>query len=514
MLHSIPSTTWILLALAVLFIVVYLWLKPNQNQSKIGMANRRLGASAKFSKSLNAHRLKDAQTNLHPAAPEIGPGLPLGRIEAGTIYQGWRQCAVQVQGPGRGKTSAQVIPHAVAAPGALVVTSNKSDGIWEIIAERMFEGNVIIFDPTNILNRKNNVTSLFNVIGMVRSSTDAEKIGAIFEAATHGEGPSEANVNAHFDVMGSKVIGALMLAANLSGKGDDAVFGWAMRSEEDEPAAILTEYGFGKQAETFLGLKRQPSDTRGSVWATAQRCVSPFEHDEYLRTLTTESGDDVFDPTSFANSTDTLILLGSKKGGSSSALVSALVWDVFRSAERAARTTDNGRLQVPLVIELDEVGNAVNLPELPEWYSYAGSLGIVFSAYFQSVSQGKRVYGENGMNELFGAASVFVYGGGGSEESFLSSMAKLVGSYDHQFTTHSSSYNHRSGQGRSSSTQIQQRDILSASDLAKLPQGKMFVRTGDGEVGVVDAGYWFKNELLVSRIEPQMKKLKESLKAH
>ena len=190
------------------------------------------------------------------------------------------------------------------------------------------------------------------------------------------------------------------------------------------------------------------------------------------------------------------------------------MWDVFRSAEREARKTDNGRLAVPLVIELDEVGNAVNLPELPEWYSYAGSLGIVLSAYFQSASQGKRTYGDNGMNELFGAASVFVYGGGGSEESFLSSMAKLVGSYDHKFTTHSSSYNHNSGQGRSSSTQIQQRDILSASDLVTLPQGKMFVRTGDGEVGVVDAGYWFKNEGLVSRIEPQMKKLKESLKAH
>lgn len=42
----------------------------------------------------------------------------------------------------------------------------------------------------------------------------------------------------------------------------------------------------------------------------------------------------------------------------------------------------------------------------------------------------------------------------------------------------------------------------------------MFVRTGDGEVGVAEAGYWFKNEALVSRIEPQVKRLKESLKAH
>jgi len=42
MLHSIPSTTWILLGLIVLFVVVYIWLKPDQNQSsKIGMANRR-----------------------------------------------------------------------------------------------------------------------------------------------------------------------------------------------------------------------------------------------------------------------------------------------------------------------------------------------------------------------------------------------------------------------------------------------------------------------------------------
>jgi len=65
------------------------------------------------------------------------------------------------------------------------MTSNKADGVWEVFAARMFHGNVWIFDPTNILDRKEPNTDHFNIIGMVRNSMDAEK--GLFTARGEGE---------------------------------------------------------------------------------------------------------------------------------------------------------------------------------------------------------------------------------------------------------------------------------------------------------------------------------------
>lgn len=514
MFSFVSASTLIVIAVAVVLLVaIVVWLWPNSPKSSEKMANKRLGDRARFNNASAERRLQDARTNLHPDCPTIGPGLVLGSVDSSSVFQGWRQCSVQIHAPGRGKTTSQVVPHSKQAPGPLVMTSNKADGVWEVFAARMFHGNVWIFDPTNILNRKDASTDHFNIIGMVRNSMDAEKVGAIFQAATQGEGSREGNPNAHFDLMGSKIIGSLLLAANVSGGSDKDVFRWAMTTDEDEPAAILERHGFTNQAATLRGLKKQPADTRGSVWATAQRCASPFEHEEYLASIRPVSEyHRVFDPVAFASSTDTLILLGSRTAGATSALVSSLVWDVFRSAKVKASTGSNERLRVPMVMELDEVGNTVMLPELPEWYSYSGSLGIVINSYFQSVAQGRRVYGEEGMDELIGAASVLVYGGGGTEEEFVSSLSKIIGQYDHKVKTHSSSYNARSGHGRSSSDQVQRREILSAADLSNMSPGSMYVRTSDGGGGVVQAHYWFEDKQMVEELKPRIERLKAGLK--
>ena len=507
------STLFIIAVIVTVFVAVLVWLWPNNSKSPEKMANKRLGNRAQFGNSSRERRLAEARTTLHPDCPNIGPGLVLGSVNSNPVFQGWRQCSVQIHAPGRGKTTGQVVPHARQAPGPLVMTSNKADGVWEIFAARMFHGNVWIFDPTNILNRKNASTDHFNIIGMVRNSMDAEKVGAIFQAATQGEGDRGSNPNAHFDLMGSKIIGNLLLAANISGGSDKDVFHWAMTTDEDEPSAILDKHGFTNQAATLRGLKKQPADTRGSVWATVQRCASPFEHEEYLASIRPVSDHHrVFDPVAFASSTDTLILLGSRTAGATSAFVSTLVWDVFRSAKIEASTGSNERLRVPMVMELDEVGNTVMLPELPEWYSYSGALGIVINSYFQSVAQGRKIFGEQGMNELLGAANVLVYGGGGTEEDFVSSLSKIIGQYDHKVTTHSSSYNARSGHGRSSSDQVQRRDILSAADLSNMSPGSMYVRTGDGGGGVVKARYWFEDEQMVEELKPRIERLKAGFK--
>jgi type IV secretory pathway TraG/TraD family ATPase VirD4 len=130
---------------------------------------------------------------------------------------------------------------------------------------------------------------------------------------------------------------------------------------------------------------------------------------------------------------------------------------------------------VPLVADLDEVGNVVKLEQLPEWYSFFGSMGIVVSAYFQTRGQGMAMLERTGWNTLWSAAAIRVYGGGSDDTQFLESLSKTIGQYDAKVRSSSTSRN-----GSSRSVQTQRRDIMSISQLSELPASRAWVKTSTG----------------------------------
>ncbi|HAQ9610470.1 TPA: TraM recognition domain-containing protein, partial [Enterococcus faecium] len=134
-------------------------------------------------------------------------------------------------------------------------------------------------------------------------------------------------------------------------------------------------------------------------------------NDALLQWTTPMDGVRVFDPASLARGRDTLVLLSKNGTGSGSAFVTALVRAVCKIAQQQAEA-NGGRLPVPLVLELDECANVVRWPELPEVYSFYGSLGIVLSSYFQSPAQAVAAFGKEGWESIWGAAVTRCYGGG------------------------------------------------------------------------------------------------------
>jgi type IV secretory pathway TraG/TraD family ATPase VirD4 len=499
------TATWVLLGLvgvAIVYAVARFVPAKSARAGGEAEANDRIGRASAFTSARESSRMKETREVLHPDAEKIGPGLPLACQGNRIIYQGWRQCALHIWSPGRGKTTSQVIPHAIAAPGAFVMTTNKVDGVWEVIAARSTRGRIWICDPNDVLHRKRTADTRFPMIEMVTDSTSAEKVGLIFEKATHGLGGDTGNVNAHFDREGGKTLGRLMLAANLAGYGDAEIFRWVTETREEEAAKILEANGLPRQAQALRGLAKQPGDTRGSVWATAQRCASPFEHEGVLNTFRIQGigSERVFNAARFIQSQDTLILIGDLLEGGTSAFVSALVWEIFTKArEQAAQ--NGGRLRTPLVMDLDEVGNAVMLPELADWYSFAGSSGIVISSYLQSRAQGQDQFGEKGFEKLQGASNVFVYGGGSQDTKFLKDIAELIGRYDHRTESSSSSYSDGTGPSRSSSDQVQQREIMSVAQLSRMSKGTIYLSADDG-AGLVSARYWFTDKVLRTQLGP------------
>ncbi|PPF91287.1 hypothetical protein C5C03_00225 [Clavibacter michiganensis] len=70
-----------------------------------------------------------------------------------------------------------------------------------------------------------------------------------------------------------------------------------------------------------------------------------------------------FDPDAFVRSRDTAVLISRNGAGSGGAFVAALVRSIARAGERAA-AADDGRIRVPVVLDLDETANIVRWPEL------------------------------------------------------------------------------------------------------------------------------------------------------
>ncbi len=171
----------------------------------------------------------------------------------------------------------------------------------------------------------------------------------------------------------------------------------------------------------------QPEDTRGSVAASAQRMASAPVHDELVAWSTPTPGVPVFDPLRFVTSKDTLVLFSQDTAGAGAAFVSTIVYAVSTAAQQTARRA-GGRLRVPLLADLDEVGNVIKLKQLPEWYFFFGPMEIMASAYFQTRGQGVAMLQPTGWDTLWSAAADQVYGGGSDDTAFLESLSRTSAS--------------------------------------------------------------------------------------
>jgi type IV secretory pathway TraG/TraD family ATPase VirD4 len=436
-------------------------------------------------------RRKEA-LRLHPNAVGLAPGQTVGTlVHGGPIFQGWRDTCVVLMGPGRGKTSAQVIPKMVGAPGAAMFTSRRIDGVREIIAGRP-ESTAWVFDPQRIYRKDAHPDFVFNPLMNIRTRDDADELAEIFETATK---PKGAKTDAQFDPQGKSLLAFALLAAARTNRTLADVHTW-LNSETGggEILDILESSGDPSAAMAMKGMEEQYDRTRKSVYATAQRMASALSNDQAMA-WTNHAGVRRFDPETFVRSKDTLILLSKKGTAASSAFLTALVRAVCKAAEQLAEDS-GGRLETPFVVELDECANVVKWPELPDLYSYYGGYGIGLSSYFQSWAQGVKEFGAEAMNTMWNAAGIRIYGGGESAQGdFLRRLSDSIGTYEEVTKTYSSG-----SHNRSTSTSRQRRPIMTAGDLEGLPFWRAVVSVPGARPVLMKTTPWFRDKKLKERI--------------
>ncbi len=146
--------------------------------------------------------------------------------------------------------------------------------------------------------------------------------------------------------------------------------------------------------------------------------------------MTPRTGED-FDPEQFLTERGTLYLLATGAGaGASAALVAALVEDLIETARRLAARAPGARLDPPMLLALDEIGNLAPLPSLPTLMTEGGGTGITTMPVLQSLAQARDRWNENQANAIWDASIVKIILGGASSSRDLQDLSTLVGERD------------------------------------------------------------------------------------
>ncbi|MFC5382137.1 type IV secretory system conjugative DNA transfer family protein [Aquipuribacter nitratireducens] len=445
---------------------------------------------------------------------EGSPGLPLGWSLTGQeLFSSWEDNAVDIWGPRTGKTTARAIPAVLAAPGAVLATSNKRDLVDATRDPRAELGPVWVFDPQGVAEEE--PSWWWNPLTYVTDEVKASILADLFATAARDPG---ARTDAYFDAAARELLAGLLLAAAVARRPLTQVYLWLTDPTDDEPVALLREAGYPLPASSVSGVVNAPDKQRAGVYGTAQQQASFMTNRQAMAWVTdSPAGGGVatpdlggalnrrsrrqFSTEDFVRTTGTLYSLSREGRGSAGPLVAALTVAVTEAAEQLAIGSAGGRLPVPLVAVLDEAANVCRWRELPNLYSHYGSRGIVMMTILQSWSQGVEVWGRDGMRKLWSAANVKVYGGGVSEVEFLSELSQLIGDYDVRSVSTSTGRS-----GRSTSRSVRRERVLDVSDLGSLPRGRALLLASGVAPTLIKTAPWMTG--------PHAKAVLASIAAH
>ncbi|MDO1481612.1 type IV secretory system conjugative DNA transfer family protein [Rhodococcus ruber] len=452
---------------------------------------------------------------LAPAIPKDHPGyrgIPLGQTVVGnrTLRMTWEFVAIAFAGARMGKSASFAIPAICHAPGAALVASNRGDVYSHTVGLRRETGRVWVFDLQGVTtgNRQQRASFWFDPLRTVTDLPSAAAVCGYFISAATDPG---ARVDAYFDGNARDLFASYLLAASLAGGDIRHVVEWLTHTQSQIPPAVLEQHGYPELARTMRGKQAVNAKQRDGFYDMARRFLAPLDEPRYADAVlpnrrvvigtdthgrvTVTPGRHVHDlpefiAAEFASGTDTMYALSKDGPGSSSALSSALVGQILSCAEEYSEQQDSGRMPIPLTAVLDEAANICKLEDLPRWYSHFGGRGIILITFFQSPSQGEKVWGREAFKAMVDACSVIWYGGNVDDDGFLSGLVDAVGTHYVDTESRSRPAGFFSGGQASVSNNWQKETIFDKRDLRALPKTRALVTIGGSTPVLVRKAFW------------------------
>ncbi|MCJ1675649.1 TraM recognition domain-containing protein [Rathayibacter sp. VKM Ac-2929] len=473
----------VLLVLVVFVLVVRT--AGRKNRSRADHAARFMGTERDLAPMLHKNALKKSAR----LGVSGNPGVLVGRLLLGgkKLYSSFEDMMILLAGPRSGKSTSFIIPAVMAAPGAVVTTSNKRDVVDATRDPRAAVGPVWVFDPQRVALEE--PTWWWNPLSYVTDDTKAAKMAQHFASGTTAPG---AKTDAYFDGKGQNLLAAFLLAAAVGKRPITDVYEWLTNVSRVEPVTHLEKAGYRRLADSVSSVQQATEKQRDGIYSSAERMVACLNNTAIERWVNPDPSPVAprpqFDPHAFVRGRGTLYSLSKEGAGNAGPLVTALTAATIEAAEELASNSRGGRLATPLLGLLDEAANVCRWTDLPDLYSHFGSRGIPIMSVFQSYSQGVAVFGQDGMRKLWSASNVKLYAGGLSEE-FVEEMSKMIGDRDRETT----SVTLNKGV-RSTSSSLRRERILGRDELEAFPRGRAVMFSSGNRPAMLRTVPWFEGD--------------------
>lgn len=225
----------------------------------------------------------------------------------------------------------------------------------------------------------------------------------------------------------------LLHAAALDRRRSVELFRWTLDpTAAVEAVAILTGHPDAATGwnDALASMIDSDPKTRDSIWQGVSLALAALSDPRVLDAVSPAEGEE-FDPEAFIKKRGTLFLLATGAGaGNSASLVAALVEDLIETARRIAARSAGARLDPPLLLALDEIGNLAPLPSLPTLMAEGGGSGVMTLAVLQSLAQARDKWSEHQAGAIWDASIVKIILGGASGSRDLQDLSTLIGERD------------------------------------------------------------------------------------
>ena len=436
-----PVAYWIVTGLMLATLTAagaWIWVRLKRHSRKAETDPRRLAGTAtahEVTQTASVKALLKRASTLRPSLDKPTPsdvGYLLGRSRGKQVWASVEDSILLIGPPRSGKGLHVVINAILDAPGAVVTTSTRPDNLTATLRARQRDGRpVAVFDPQHLAQRipagmrwspirgcHDPLTAMIRATGLASAtglSAGGVESGGFWEGKTR------------------TALQALLHAAALDGRPPSELFRWTLDpTAAAEAVAILTNAPAAATgwAESLGAMIDSDPKTRDSIWQGVALALGALADPRVLDAVSPRAGED-FDPETFLRQRGTLYLLATGAGaGASAALVAAFVEDLIETARRIAARSPGARLDPPLLLALDEIGNLAPLPSLPTLMAEGGGTGITTLPVLQSLAQAREKWSDNAAGAIWDASIVKMVLGGASNSRDLQDLSTLIGERD------------------------------------------------------------------------------------
>lgn len=362
--------------------------------------------------------------------PEVADiGYLLGTSRGRQVWATVEDSILLIGPPRSGKGLHIVINAVLDAPGAVVTTSTRPDNLTATMRARQKHGPVAVFDPQRIAPGLSAGLRWSPVRGCQDPLTAMIRANGLSSATNFGS----VSGGDFWQGKTTAAIQGLLHAAALDHRDASALYSWALSPTAAGDAVRILQSNPGAAegwAESLESMLQSDPRTRDSIWQGVALAFSALADPRVLDAVSPRPGEE-FDPERFLNENGTLFLLATGAGaGASASLVAAFIEDLVEVARKLAARSPGARLDPPLLLALDEIGNLSPLPSLPTLMAEGGGTGITTLPVLQSLAQAREKWGENAAAAIWDASIVKIILGGASNSRDLQDLSALVGERD------------------------------------------------------------------------------------